>query len=133
MKDRASYQQHSQQLLTKISQEFADNFWQQEGIYPWNPAAREVEAYLDQFEGEFRLTDSLNPGEIEAGAKTLFASFFQCWESENVARVKQSLSQCFGDLVPYSWLEAIAERAGAIALPNACPLSQLVECVKPLH
>ncbi|MGK7917883.1 MAG: hypothetical protein AB4038_20475 [Prochloraceae cyanobacterium] len=132
MNDREIYQQQSQQLLSKISEEFTDNFWQQERVYPWNPAAREVEAYFDQLDREFRLTDSLNPGEIEAGTANLFASFSQCWESENVARVKQSLFQSFGDFVPYSCLEAIAERAGTIRQANGCSLSQLVECVQPL-
>ena len=124
--------QNSKKALNQLSEEFLEALLQEEAPYPWNPAEPEAEAYFAAIEQNFSFEDWSESEEIAPRAKTLFSHLHQCWESIDASRVRKSLAQQFGNLVPSSWLEAIAERAEQMFSANISPVQQLVECVKPL-
>lgn len=106
-----------------------------EDFYPWNPAEPEAEAYFAQREGGFVLSDWQEEEEINSASQALFDQLQQCWAprmSPAIDRLKLSLSEQFGSLIPKSWLEAIANKAQQIVQSNLSLADQLVLCVEPL-
>jgi hypothetical protein len=116
--------------------DFLEAILQEECPYPWNPADPETEAYFDRLEQQFSCLDSSDSDELISQSEALFTQLHQCWTSATspTATVKQFLTERFGKLVPFSWLEAIAEQAQQVvaATTHSSPMHQLVECVKPL-
>lgn len=124
----------SEEDMNPFALELLEALLQEEPLYPWNPAALETEEYLTELEQSFTLLDSSDLEEITCGAETLFSHLHQCWASSSseTSGLKGFLANKFGELVPSSWLEAIAEQAEQIVSANLSPLHQLIECVKPL-
>ncbi|MFW6359585.1 MAG: hypothetical protein ACOC0N_10305 [Chroococcales cyanobacterium] len=121
----------SQERESQYRLELLEAILAQESVYPWNPADPEVEAYFATLEEEFCLWDNTEEG-ITLEAENFFDQLHSCWETRPNDRVKQSLIKRFGNLVPVSWLEAIATQAKRVVSRPLVPTEQLVACVQPL-
>lgn len=122
----------SDNIYNQFADELLELLVDQEESYPWNPQDPETEAYFNDLENNFCLTEDLDTEEIESNAQTLFACLHQSWQTAPSSEIEQSLQREFGYLVPSSWLQTIAHRAKEIISENLSTLDQLVECVKPL-
>ena len=124
--------QNSDDDLNRYRLELSEMLLQDEVVYPWNPYGTEAEVFFQEKEQQFPWTESLDSQEMKVKAEDFFASLEQCWSSVTESRVKQSLSQRFGELVPSDWLEAIARRVEELSSVNLNPLEQLIQSVQPL-
>ncbi|HEY9710988.1 MAG TPA: hypothetical protein V6D48_22465 [Oculatellaceae cyanobacterium] len=106
-----------------------------EDFYPWNPAELEAEAYFAELERGFFLSDWQDEEEINSASQALFNQLNECWApkvSSVTDRLKLSLSERFGALIPQAWLEAIANQAQQIVQSHLSFADQLVLCVEPV-
>lgn len=105
---------------------------EKDGIYPWNPLSREADNYFCLSEEDINITESIDSQDLAENANNFFSHLNQCWESESYSKVKESLWQEFGNIIPEEVLETIASQAEEIFTTNISRLQQLVECVKPI-
>lgn len=102
--------------------------------YPWNPAARESEAFFAELELNL-LPDWQDEAETQGNSEALFNQFHEKWTQISVStadNLEQSLSERFANFIPQAWLVAIANRARTTISTNISLADQLVQCVKPL-
>ena len=124
--------QNSDDDLNRYRLELSEILLRDEIVYPWNPYGTEAEDFFQEKEQQFPWAESLDNQEMQVKAEDFFASLEQCWSSVTESKVKQSLSQRFGELVPSDWLEAIAQRIEELSSVNLNPLEELIQCVQPL-
>jgi hypothetical protein len=127
-----NYNDEPLEALNPLAEELLEVILQEEECYPWNPAEPEAEAYFKELEADFSLLDGFNSEEIASQAESLFSHLHKYWSSVSTTQVRESLAQKFGHLIPVSPLETIIKQAENILEENLDPLSQLIECVKPL-
>lgn len=101
--------------------------------YPWNPEERETEAYFNELETEFALTDIWDEAEMTTHADHFFAEVNKQWSTQDTTPIKTRLYDRFASRLPKHRLEQIIEAAQHTIEENIDQLQQqVVECVKPL-
>lgn len=122
----------SEMPLDRLAAEFLEVLIDEQTPYPWNLEEAESETYFSELEENFSLLDGLDPQEVEAQARKFFSHLQARWNCQAGVRVKHSLLERFGKLVPAGWLESITEQSQQAIAANASLLEQVVECVQPL-
>ncbi|WP_144052162.1 hypothetical protein [Gloeocapsa sp. PCC 73106] len=120
--------------MTDFQQELYGDLWQklvtETETYPWNPET--ADSYYEQIETESPLTDYLCSEMSNQRSQDFFSQIEKLYAPNILDRVTQVLVTQFGNLVPMSWLEAIAQRLPDIPIQTALSLDELINCVKPL-
>jgi hypothetical protein len=92
--------------------------------YPWNPAAAESAAYLQQLEAA-ELLNCFEPSELDQQAHNFFTGLDQIWEKS----LQTTLARKF-PTVPQAILAQIATQAAQVAKSGNSLLDQLADCVQ---
>lgn len=104
--------------------------------YPWNPTDPESEAYFAALESELAL-EELQDERLAGRAHKAIAQLDRLWSatetrSGDLEQLRTALSRQFGELVPHSWLEAIASEARSQLNSDRSLAERLVHCVTEL-
>lgn len=114
-----------------LEQELAYLILCDEAPYPWMAEAPETEAFFNRVEAEWAATASPEElANVEAAGQKFFATLDQAWNAPQFLQAQ--LEEEFGDRIPSNFVQAIVQRAQALAASSQPMANQLVECVQSI-
>lgn len=119
-----------------LEQQFLSLLLEDEAPYPWNPADEAAEAFFAAAEDEWvagQSSDELDA--LNAQSYTFFDRLAQAWDASSTQpsdALQAQLVNHFGDRIPHSFLDRIAQHAQTLLNTQQPLADQLVQCVQDL-
>lgn len=98
--------------------------------YPWSPET--AEGYYEQLDTTSDIQAYLDSPAATQRSQEFFNEINQLYPPNPFQRVNQALVKQFGELVPLSWLEAIAQQGQNHFQDTTSQIDKLLNCVQPL-
>lgn len=114
-----------------LKQELLGLLLSDEAPYPWIEDAPGTEAFFNRLEAEWTATAA--PEELammEEAGQNFFETLDQAWDTPQPLQAR--LEEEFGDRIPANFVQAIVQRAQALAASSQPMANQLVECVQSI-
>ena len=126
--------QRSGQLsnMTQAELELLHAILNQDGIYPWNPYAPEVDAYLNQLETDWDAIgmSSTDAAESWRAASSQMTRVWSEFTPNSASSLTHVLESQFDQRMPQDLIQRLAQTAEKVAASQASLLDQLVLCVQ---
>ncbi|MEA5512876.1 hypothetical protein [Nodularia sp. UHCC 0506] len=130
-------------LLPQVKLELLETLLEPEdAAYPWNPANHESEAYFSELEQRFATQDFFDE-ELLTQSQAFYSHLDSLWSEVTTCThhkcdpnqsvldsLQVALNSTFANVVPQTWLNAIAQKAADIFSSQQTMSDQLVQCVQ---
>ncbi|MGB3494766.1 MAG: hypothetical protein WBA57_18705 [Elainellaceae cyanobacterium] len=114
-----------------LKQELLLSLLNDEAPYPWMGETPDSGAFFDRLETEWTATASSDElTALDAAGQKFFATLDQAWETPQPLQAR--LEEEFGDRIPSNFVQAIVQRAQALAASSQPMADQLVDCVQSI-